>query len=205
MLTLLCLDCPLPLSTLSEKKKKKIQPKLPGIRLKTGSLWPNLTIALLLIFKPQNTQNKTLGVWMGIKLFVNLWYTHSLTNHKALKEKSGTWQNSPAESGYLSSHTHWQRKQDAKNGQVKLKWAKSNAAPPPRRPWGLCDWWRHSSQGTEQGAVRSDQESHFKDELCPEQYLWLCDRAGQSTVQGGHLNNAADHWQMIWMEMKLEE
>lgn len=40
MLTILCLDCPLPLSTLGDKK---VQPKLLDMRSKISSLWPNLS------------------------------------------------------------------------------------------------------------------------------------------------------------------
>ena len=101
----------------------------------------------------------------------------------------------------------------------------SNTAPSRRRPWGVHSEWRRSSKRTEPGAVRSDQELHFKDKLSPEQprlrayrimhptnhTTWWSKRViyGYTTWQGraeqcpgGTLNNAADRWHLIWMELK---
>lgn len=52
---------PLPMSTFGRGESN---PRLPGIRLKIDNLLPNLTIALLLIFKLKNIQNPT---WDGGK------------------------------------------------------------------------------------------------------------------------------------------
>lgn len=49
----------------------------------------------------------------------------------------------------------------------------SNTAHALRRPWGIHSEWRQSSKWTEPGAVRSDQELHFKDKLSSEQPLLL--------------------------------